>query len=652
MIKKFDTFFVSFHTFTLSFYLFVTRISSKITMLSSLRKFGSLNPYVLKRQSAVLRLFASQTTKNSPENGSKNKNPSFVHNIFRGQLEHSELFPYPMPLNDEQLETIQALIPPMENFFLNVNKPEISDQKGEFDPKVIDALWELGGFGIAVPEKYGGLGLNYTQLGRLTDAVGGNDLAIATMLGAHQSIGYKGILLYGTEEQKAKYLPQVSSGKVFAAFALTEPSAGSDAAAIKTRAVKSSDGKHYILNGSKIWITNGGFAEIMTVFARTEIVDEKGVKKDKLTAFVVERGFGGVTSGPPEKKLGIKASNTTEVYFEDVKVPVENVLGNVGDGFKVAVNVLNNGRFGMGMALGGTMRMCIQRATDHVTQRETFGNKLETYGGVQEKIARMSMLQYVNQSIAYMLSGSMDLGSNDFHLEAAISKVFASDSAWYICDETIQLLGGMGFMTDTGVERFLRDLRIYRIYEGANDILKLFVALTGMQYAGNHLKEVQKALKNPIGNLGLIFKEASKKYGYGGVDMTALAHPSLNSSAKLCGESIDAFGRAVTSLLIKYGKNIVHEQFHLNRIAESAIDIHAMACVLSRASTSIKLNLPSADHERLMVDAWCVEAHDRVQVNMRKIQSSDFNENFKRMAQISKNACEVKDVVQKHPVGF
>lgn len=163
---------------------------------------------------------------------------------------------------------------------------------------------------------------------------------------------FQGILLYGTEAQKAKYLPQVSSGKVFAAFALTEPSAGSDAAAIKTRAVKSQDGKHYILNGSKIWITNGGFAEIMTVFARTEVVDDKGMKKDKLTAFIVERGFGGVTSGPPEKKLGIKASNTTEVYFEDCKVPVENVLGNVGDGFKVAVNVLNNGRFGMGMALG------------------------------------------------------------------------------------------------------------------------------------------------------------------------------------------------------------------------------------------------------------------------------------------------------------
>lgn len=298
------------------------------------------------------------------------------------------------------------------------------------------------------------------------------------------------------------------------------------------------------------------------------------------------------------------------------------------------------------------MRMCIQRATEHVTQRETFGNKLETYGGVQEKIAKMSMLQYVNQSIAYMLSGNMDLGSNDFHLEAAISKVFASDSAWYVCDETIQILGGMGFMTDTGVERFLRDLRIYRIYEGANDILKLFVALTGMQYAGNHLKEVQKALKNPVGNLGLIFKEVTKKYGFGGVDVTALAHPSLSSSAKLCGESIDAFGRSVTSLLIKYGKNIVHEQFHLNKIAESAIDIHAMACVLSRASTSIKLNLPSADHEKLMVDAWCVEAHDRVQVNMRKIQSSEFNENFKRMAQISMNACEAKDVVQKHPVGF
>lgn len=194
-------------------------------------------------------------------------------------------------------------------------------------------------------------------------------------------------------------MPRVAAGKVFAAFCLTEPSAGSDAAAIKSRAVKTADGKHYILNGSKIWISNGGMAEIMTVFAQTEVTDENGKKKDKVTAFIVERGFGGVSSGPPEKKMGIKCSNTCEVYYEDVKIPIENVLGKEGEGFKVAMNILNSGRFGMAMTMAGTMRMCIQKATDHATQRTQFGSKLDSYGGIQEKIARMACLHYVTQSM-------------------------------------------------------------------------------------------------------------------------------------------------------------------------------------------------------------------------------------------------------------
>lgn len=359
--------------------------------------------------------------------------------------------------------------------------------------------------------------------------------------------------------------------------------------------------------------------------------------------------------GPPEKKMGIKCSNTAEVYYEDVKIPIENVLGGEGNGFKVAMNILNNGRFGMAMTLSGTMRVCIQKATDHATQRTQFGKKLDTYGGIQEKIARMNCLHYATQSMGYMISGNMDNGSSDYHLEAAISKVFASESAWYVCDEAIQILGGMGFMRDTGLERVMRDLRIFRIFEGTNDILRLFVALTGIQYAGSHLKELQRAFQNPTANLGLIFKEASKRassyIGLGGVDMTGLVEPSLTDPAKLCGENIDMFSRAVESLLMKHGKNIVNEQFLLNRLADSAIDIYAMVCVLSRASRSIKLNLPSAEHEKLMTETWCIEANDRIRINLRKVHSAEFSENYKRMVQISKNSCGVHDVVQNNPIG-
>lgn len=255
-----------------------------------------------------------------------------------------------------------SILSKLHSLWQEINNPEKNDDTSNIDQKTLDALWELGAFAIQVPTELGGMGANNTQYGRLCQIVGANDLGVGICIGAHQSIGFKGILLYGSDEQKKKYLPQLSTGKVYAAFALTEPSAGSDAASIRSKAVLSPDGKHYILNGSKIWISNGGIANIMTVFAQTEVIDPKtGEKKDKPTAFVVEREFGGVTNGPPEKKMGIKCSNTAEVYFDNVKIPVENVLGGVGNGFKVAMNILNNGRFGMAASLSGTMAACIQK---------------------------------------------------------------------------------------------------------------------------------------------------------------------------------------------------------------------------------------------------------------------------------------------------
>lgn len=585
----------------------------------------------------------------------KKPNMSFLTNIFRGEVQPAQVFPYPEVLDAEQKEYIAAFVDPVTRFFEEVNDPVKNDATANIDETTSDALWELGAFSLQVPPEYGGLGLNNTQYSRMCDIIGGQDLGLGIFIGAHQSIGFKGILLYGTKEQKEKYLPKVSTGKTYAAFALTEPSSGSDAGSIRCRAVKTSDGKHYVLNGSKIWISNGGIADIMTVFAQTEFEDPRtGQKKDKVTAFIVERGFGGVTSGPPENKMGIKCSNTAEVYFEDCKIPIENVLGGEGNGFKVAMNILNNGRFGMAATLSGTMRACIQKATEHATNRVQFGRKLETYGGIQEKLARMAMHHYATQSMAYMISGNMDSGSVDYHLEAAISKVFASESAWYVCDEAIQILGGMGFMKDAGLERVLRDLRIFRIFEGTNDILRLFVALTGIQYAGSHLKELQKAFKYPAANLGLIFKEGSRRairsIGYGGTDLTPFVADQLKEASKQCSESIDIFGQAVESLLIKHGKNIVEEQFMLNRLGDAAIDVYAMAVVLSRASRSVHKDLPSAEHEVLMAQAWCHEAADRVRVNIRKINTDSFAKNYGKMSQISKNICAHNGIAHNNPL--
>ncbi|XP_041451961.1 very long-chain specific acyl-CoA dehydrogenase, mitochondrial isoform X2 [Drosophila obscura] len=507
-------------------------------------------------------------------------------------------------------------------------------------------MWKmLGKFHYFQPPNFGGLGLNNTQYGRLCEIVGANDLGLGITIGAHQSIGFKGILLYGTPEQKEKYLPKVSTECVYAAFALTEPSSGSDAGSIRSRAVKSEDQKYYILNGSKIWISNGGIADIMTVFAQTELVDLKtGEKKDKVTAFIVERSFGGVTNGPPEKKMGIKASNTTEVYFEDVKIPIENILGKEGDGFKVAMNILNNGRFGMGATLSGTMKKCIEIATSHANNRVQFGQKLKNYGSIQEKLAQMSMLQYATESMAFTISQNMDDGSQDYHLEAAISKIYASESAWYVCDEAIQILGGMGFMVEAGLERVLRDLRIFRIFEGTNDILRLFIALTGIQYAGSHLKELQSAFKNPSTNLGLIFKEASKraasKVGLGGSDLSCHVAPELQPYAKKTAECIDLFGQTVEELLLRYNKNIVNEQFILNRLANAAIDIYAMVVTQSRSSRALKLKLPTAQHELNLTKALSIQASERVMKSLKSATSSHHQILTEKMSVIARTVCD------------
>uniref|UniRef100_D3TR49 Very long-chain specific acyl-CoA dehydrogenase, mitochondrial n=1 Tax=Glossina morsitans morsitans TaxID=37546 RepID=D3TR49_GLOMM len=620
-------------------------------MLGSNRKI--LSSY--KSASCLIRHYAAAVPKAEPkhEKSSQKANQSFMANIFRGSLVSSQVFPYPDVLTNDEKELVNSFIPPFEKFFLEVNDAAKNDENAKIDDATLNQLWELGAFCIQVPNDYGGLGLNNTQYGRLCQIVGANDLGLGITIGAHQSIGFKGILLYGNPEQKAKYLPAVSTEKVYAAFALTEPSAGSDAGSIKCKAVKSSDGKHYVLNGSKIWISNGGIADIMTVFAKTEVQDKKtGEKKEKVTAFIVERSFGGVTNGPPEKKMGIKASNTAEVYFEDVKVPAENVLGEEGDGFKVAMNILNNGRFGMGATLAGTMKHCITKAVDHANNRLQFGKRLNEYIGIQEKIAQMNMLQYATESMAFSISQNMDAGSQDYHLEAAISKIFASESAWQVCDESIQILGGMGFMKDTGLERVMRDLRIFRIFEGTNDILRLFVALTGIQYAGSHLKELQNAFKHPTANLGLIFKEASRRaassVGIGGTDLSPYVATELQLHGKLAGECIDLFGKTVESLLIKYGKGIIGEQCILNRLADSAIDIYAMIVTLSRASRAVRKNIPTAEHELNLTKAWCSQASERCKLNLKHATSGERLNLYKEMSVIAKSVFENGGVKTTH----
>uniref|UniRef100_A0A671PEH6 Very long-chain specific acyl-CoA dehydrogenase, mitochondrial n=1 Tax=Sinocyclocheilus anshuiensis TaxID=1608454 RepID=A0A671PEH6_9TELE len=578
---------------------------------------------------------------------SPQESKSFAVNIFKGQISTSQVFPFPSVLNEEQSQFLKELVGPCSKFFEEVNDPMKNDALEKVEERTMEGLKEMGAFGLQVPADLGGVGLTNTQYARLVEIVGMHDLGVGITLGAHQSIGFKGILLFGNPQQKEKYLPKLATGEHVAAFCLTEPASGSDAASIKTSAVRSLCGQYYTMNGSKIWISNGGIAEIFTVFAKTPMKDEKtGEMKDKITAFIVERSFGGVTHGPPEKKMGIKASNTAEVYFENVRVPAECVLGDVGGGFKVAMNILNNGRFGMAAALSGTMKGVIAKAVDHAASRTQFGNKIHNYGAIQEKMARMAMLQYVTESMAYMVSGNMDSGATEFQIEAAISKIFASEAAWLVTDECIQVMGGMGFMKDAGVERVLRDLRIFRIFEGTNDILRLFVALNGFQVKGENTS-LQKALKNPLGNAGVLVSEITKRAKRldlhiskntclgTGLTLQGTVHPELNHSGELTVKAIEQFGAVIEELLLKHGKRIIDEQFVLKRVADCAIDLYAMVVVLSRASRSLSQGHPSAQHEKMLCETWCTEAHERVMQDIRFLGSGTSKQIFKNLRAIS-----------------
>merc|ERR1719432_528729 len=583
---------------------------------------------------------------------------SFVQNIFRGLIEPTQVFPFPVALDEEQRENLEMLVPIAERVMTEQNDPLMNDQMETVPEETVNALRELGAFGLQVPVELDGVGLTNTQYARLTEVVGGNDLGVGIFIGAHQSIGFKGILLAGTPEQKEKYLPKLATGENFAAFALTEPSSGSDAGSIKTRAVLNKEGTHWILNGGKIWISNGGIAEIFTVFCKTPIVDPAtGTETEKVSAFIVERSFGGVTHGPPEKKMGIKCSNTAEVYFENTPIPVENVLSKPGDGFKVAMEILNNGRFGMGAALSGTMRSVIAKATDHATNRVQFGSRIDGYGAIQEKIAQMSITHYVTESMAYMVAGTMDAGYKDYHLEAAISKIFASEAAWNVTDEAIQILGGNGFMKALGLEKVMRDLRIFRIFEGTNDILRLFVALTGIQYAGGHLRELQKAVKDPISNFGVVFGEVTKRgkssLGIGGSNALGdMVHPNLGDVAAQVCKNTEMFGNSVEKVLIKHGKGIINEQFILNRLANATIDIYANSCVLSRCTKSLNDGVESAHHEEMMAKVWCNESYGRIMDNLNQLKNPEVLDNFKTMSKISEAVCEKVAPVQGNPLGF
>jgi len=361
--------------------------------------------------------------------------------------------------------------------------------------KLLEKSAELGLCGVAISEKHGGMDLDFNTGLIFSEAIS-QGFSFATTVGAHTSIGSLPIVYYGTEAQKDKYLPGVASAKLKASYCLTEPEAGSDANSGKTKAVLNEAGTHYILNGQKMWITNGGFADIFVVFAK---IDDD----EKLSAFIVEKAFGGVTIGAEEKKMGIKGSSTVQVFFNDCPVPKENLLANRQDGFKIALNILNSGRIKLAAGTTGGAKFSINKAVTYANERKQFNTEIANFGAIKNKIADMIVHTFACDSAVYQVGRNIDIKTEEFKksglqdgeaklkalrefaVECAILKVKGSDNVSKTLDETLQIFGGIGYSMETGIEMGIRDARITKIYEGTNEINSM---LSVAELTKRHLK--------------------------------------------------------------------------------------------------------------------------------------------------------------------
>ncbi len=510
----------------------------------------------------------------------------------------------PEDFTDEQRQIAELTHKFMENEVVP-KVEQIESQNWDVTIGLIKQAGELGLLSFDIPEEYGGMGLDKTSSMLVSEQISMQG-SFAVSFGAHTSIGSLPIVYFGNHEQKEKYLPKIATGELICAYALTEPNSGSDALAAKTKAVLSPDGKNYILNGTKMWISNGGFADIFIVFAK--------VDGDKFTGFIVEKTFSGVSAGHDEKKMGLKGSSTTTVILEDAVVPVENVLGEIGKGHKIAFNILNIGRFKLGAGSVGGSKNVIPVVLKYAQERKQFNKSLNEFGLIKHKLAEMAIRTYACESMTYRTSGLIDSYINtldknntddvlkaieEYAIECSIMKVYASEMLAYVVDEAVQVYGGYGYSAEYPVERFYRDARINRIFEGTNEINRMLI--TGML--------LKRAMKGdiPLMQAGMkIMDEVMSFPGFEDEDDSLLgAEKKLISNCKKA--CLLASGVAIQ----KYMNKINDEQELMANISDVIMEIFAMESTVLRTLKTAQSKGEAAVQNQ--IDATRVFINDAVQ---------------------------------------
>jgi alkylation response protein AidB-like acyl-CoA dehydrogenase len=542
---------------------------------------------------------------------------SFAKSLYFSLFDANKVLPYP-EISSEESDKERLFLHQLDNFIEEELDPIWIDQHGVIPEHVIHGLGKIGLLGITIPPAYNGLGMPQHSYCKAMELLAKRCCSTALFVNAHQSVGLKALLLFGTEEQKRRWLPKLATGEQIAAFSLTEPNAGSDASAVETKAVYDPDKKIYRINGRKQWTTNGSIASVLTVMAKTEIPTKEGIE-EKITAFLVTPDMPGfkVTAARLDK-AGMRGSTTSNLSFENLEVPEENILGPIGGGLKVCLTVLDYGRTTFGATCTGTAKQLLEKAIHRARTRIQFKQPLGKFGLVKQKLATMSALCYAMDATTYLTAGIVDANRHDFMLEAAMLKVFASDSLWTIVYETMQIFGGKCYFTDEPLERIMRDARINMIGEGANEVLRVFIALVGMREVGTQLKKISDASANPIANRSLLLRFAKHCLCYVSNPKLTLNSPELAKEAAMLSSGVRKFGLAIIRLLKYYRESIVDQQLELNRIATAAISLYTTTAVLSKINSDL-VNKKAEPNDLPTAKLYCRLAKETFDNSLEKL---------------------------------